>query len=82
MTVGFAGPTVTSGGGLLLLKKTETKLDFLSLNSPSAFARRATQPASNTRSPNCSHNGSSASPRTRKILTITTACTAIRCSEP
>ena len=47
-----------------------------------AFATRATQPASNTRPPNCSHNGSSTSPWTRKILTITTACATIRCSEP
>jgi Transposase DDE domain group 1 len=30
MTVDFAGPTVTSDGGLLLLKQTETKLNLLS----------------------------------------------------
>ena len=30
MTVDFAGPTLTSDGGLLLLKQTETKLNLLS----------------------------------------------------
>ncbi|MCX6606328.1 MAG: transposase [Acidobacteria bacterium] len=29
LTVDFAGPTVTSDGGLLLLKQTETKLNLL-----------------------------------------------------